>query len=368
MSDHVGRPVRVLESFPSPRPTTNPYIVMLARSLAAEPGIEMRTFTWRRALLGRYDVFHAHWPEILVSGHSPLKAAVRQLLTVLLLLRLQMTRTPIVRTVHNLELPSGISRVQRAILRAFDRRTTLRIRLNDTTPMLDGREYDTILHGHYRDWFAPFAKQEASPGALAFFGLIRRYKNVPGLLTAFLETSGDLRLTIAGSPTSEELAGAIQALAAHDDRVSLTFAFLSESELVEVVTGARLVVLPYLEMHNSGGVLSALSLDRPVLVPESEANASLATEVGPGWVLQYAGELTAATIERAMRAVANERSRRPDLSRRGWEDTGALHERAFLRAIAVRRGRAPGAAATMLASASEASFQDRRAVGEHVTE
>lgn len=366
MNDRVGRPVRVLESFPSPRPTTNPYIVMLARSLTAEPGVELRTFTWRRALLGRYDVFHAHWPEILVSGHSPLKALVRQLLTGLLLLRLRITRTPIVRTVHNLELPSGIGSVQRAILLAFDRATTLRIRLNDTTPMLEGCEYATILHGHYRDWFAPFPARQASPGSLAFFGLIRRYKNVPGLLKAFRETAGDLRLTIAGSPTSVELADSIRALASQDARAALTFAFLSEAELVEVVTGAQLVVLPYLEMHNSGGVLSALSLDRPVLVPESEANASLAAEVGPGWVLQYAGELTGATLERALDSVAGGRSGRPDLSRRGWEDVGRLHERAFRRAIAARRGRT--FAAPSRDSAPEASLQDRSAVSEHVPE
>ena len=85
MTDGQARPIRVLQSFPTPRPTTNPYIVMLARSLQSEPGIAMSTFTWKRALLGRYDVFHAHWPEILVSGHSPVKTAVRQLFTILLL-------------------------------------------------------------------------------------------------------------------------------------------------------------------------------------------------------------------------------------------------------------------------------------------
>jgi beta-1,4-mannosyltransferase len=74
----------VQQSFPRPRPTTNPYLVMLRDAVAAVPGVEVRTFTWRGALLDRYDVFHVHWPEILVSGHSPLKALVRQGLTVLL--------------------------------------------------------------------------------------------------------------------------------------------------------------------------------------------------------------------------------------------------------------------------------------------
>ena len=100
----------VLQSFPPPRSTTNPYVVMLADSLRALPTVEVRYFSWKTALLSRYDVFHAHWPEILASGRSPLRKLVRQALFVLLLLKLRITRTPAVRTLHNLHLPDGISR------------------------------------------------------------------------------------------------------------------------------------------------------------------------------------------------------------------------------------------------------------------
>ena len=66
MTDRTARPIRVLQSFPAPRPTTNPYIVMLARSLAATPGLAVRTFTWRTALAGRYDSARAE--AMLASG------------------------------------------------------------------------------------------------------------------------------------------------------------------------------------------------------------------------------------------------------------------------------------------------------------
>ena len=62
------------------------------------------------------------------------------------------------------------------------------------------------------------------------------------------------------------------------------------------VSESELVVLPYHQMHNSGSVLAALSLDRSVLVPDSEFNRSLAEEVGPGWVVTYDGDLTAESI------------------------------------------------------------------------
>ena len=54
-------------------------------------------------------------------------------------------------------------------------------------------------------------------------------------------------------------------------------------------------MLPYRHMHNSGAALTALSLDRPVLVPETDVNRDLARETGPGWVVTFAGELRPAT-------------------------------------------------------------------------
>ena len=65
------RPLVVLLSFPPPRPTSNPYNVMLAESVRAVPGVRVTDWSWRAALLTSYDVFHAHWPEILVSGTAP---------------------------------------------------------------------------------------------------------------------------------------------------------------------------------------------------------------------------------------------------------------------------------------------------------
>ena len=52
----------VQQSFPTPRPTTNPYLVMLRDAVDAVPGVTVRTFSWRAALTRRADVFHVHWP------------------------------------------------------------------------------------------------------------------------------------------------------------------------------------------------------------------------------------------------------------------------------------------------------------------
>lgn len=354
--DPTGRPkmsrqktIRVQQSFPEPRPTTNPYIVMLRDDLAATDGIDVRTFSWARALLGRYDVFHAHWPEILVTGHSPLKTAVRQTLTALLVARWRLTRTAVVRTVHNLHRPEGLSRSQSALLGAIERATDHAIVLNESTVLDDstvlpaGTPTTLVLHGHYRDWFARFPQRDAVPGRFSYFGLIRRYKGVDALLRAFAALPGDHTLRVAGKARADELAAELTALASADDRIDLTLEFLSEADLVDVARQGELVVLPYREMHNSGGALAALSVDRPVLVPANEVNARLSDEVGPGWVLQYEGELVAETLGDALRSLRSaDRSPRPDLSARDWEHAGRGHLDAYEAAVRATSGRRRG--------------------------
>ncbi|WP_116116025.1 glycosyltransferase [Austwickia chelonae] len=328
------RPVRVLTSFPEPRPTTNPYIVMLKDALQARDDVELHTFSWRRALTGHYDVFHAHWPEILVSGHSPLKTAVRQLFFVMMLAAFRARGTVIVRTVHNLELPQGISSRQEKLLNLFESRTELRIRVNDSTPISNGAQA-TVPHGHYRSWFARDEQQQPTTGQVAFVGLIRRYKAVDQLIRAFREPRDNpstTRLVVAGRPSTDELASEMSALADGDHRITLNLRFLTDEELVSTVTASELVVLPAPEMHNSGTVLMVLSLGRPVLVPDNEVNRRLAEEVGQGWVNTFTGTLTGRHLDEALESCAR-RTPEPCLDAREWPEAAALHTAAYRAAV-----------------------------------
>ncbi len=337
----MSRRLRVMQAYQRLRPTTNPYIVQLDRALGSTAGMEHLRFTWRRALLGRYDVLHLHWPETRLGGSNRVKAIGNQVRFALLLLRLRLSRIAVVRTVHNVELPQDITRIQRALLVALERATTLRIVINETTTLPADQPVETILHGHYRDWFAEFPASEATPGRFGYAGLIRRYKGVEHLVTTFRELAERGRavsLTVGGRPSTTELAETITELAADDDRIRLELHFLSDAELVTIMTSAELVVLPYRFMHNSGGTLAALSLDRPVLIPANETNAALAAEVGPGWIHTYEGELTADDLDRTLTLVqAGDRSPQPDLSARDWADAGTRHLAAFGRAATLRR-------------------------------
>jgi beta-1,4-mannosyltransferase len=327
--------LRVMQSFRAPRPTTNPYITMLDAALAAEPTVEHLRFDWRRALVGRYDVFHWHWPEGKLEGTTWWKKAGKHVLFGLLLLRHRLTSVAVVRTVHNVELPD-VGPVSRWLLVRTERLTDHRIVLNSTTELAPGQTSSLVLHGHYRDWFAAYPRERSTPGRVSYFGGVRRYKSVGALLEAYREASAlrdGMSLRIGGRPSSPDLRASVEEEVAVLPDAEATLRFIDDDELVRLASSSQLVVLAYRFMHNSGSVLAALSLDRPVLVPRNEVNLALADEVGGPWVQMFDGRLDGPALIAALDAVAQiPAGSTPDLSRRDWGDAGRAHAAAYHRA------------------------------------
>lgn len=327
-----------MQSFGRPRATTNPYLHMLDSALASTPGLDHRRFERRGALLGRYDAIHLHWPETLLGTGSRVKRALRLAYAWTLLAKVLLTHTAIVRTAHNVDLPTGVSRAERTFLTAVERHTDLRILLNAHTDV-DGVSV-LIRHGHYREWFADVDVPDATPGTLAFVGLVRRYKGVEHLLETFAATADrapELRLRVSGNP-SPGLAEEIESIAATDPRVHLDLRFLPEPDFARAASAAAGVVLPYRFMHNSGTALAALSLGRPVLLPANEVNADLAAEVGPDWVHTYEGDLDADDLLAFAAATRTAPAAPPELRARDWDRVGTDHLAAYREAIRHRRG------------------------------
>ncbi len=329
------RPIVVLESYPVPRETTNPYITLLDEALVAQPGLRVLRFSWRTALLGRFDVFHVHWPDAWWGGKSRPAALVHRLMFAALLAKLTVLRIPVVRTLHNPEPSAELTVLPRLLWRWLESLQTMSIALNGTTRPR-GAPLEVIPHGHNADWFARWPSPPPEPDRLAYFGLIRPYKGVPGLLRVFRSwDEPQARLEVAGAPASPADVAELTSLAAPDRRIELRLEYLPDADLVALVGRASLVVLPYLDMHNSGASLTALSLGRPILVPDNETNRALGLEVGPDWVRRYTGELTAQQLADAVRAGIPDRP--PSLEDRSWQSAGAAHARVLRRAI--RSGR-----------------------------
>lgn len=339
-TESSSRPhITVLLSLAPPDGTTR-YVVQLIEGVP--PEVTLLFFSWWTALFGRFDVFHVHWPEYLVRGRNPLVRFARSLLFSTLLLRLHLGRKPIVRTAHNLFPHESGGRLEQFLLRACDKQTSLFIRLNRATEMGERENVVTILHGHYKDRFNHHHLPPRIAGRLLYFGLIRPYKGVEDLLAVFLQmTDKGLSLRIVGKPLGD-LGPLVADACRKEPRVTARLEFVADDVLVHEIGQAELVILPYKEMQNSGSLLVALSLGRPVLAPASPSNALIADEVGANWLFTYEGSLTREIIEDAlMRSRSSFKGASPDLSGRDWAVVGGAHYRAYQQAVATscRKGR-----------------------------
>ena len=221
----------------------------------------------------------------------------------------------LVRTLHNVTPHEPPTWLQARALRLSDRATTLWITLTERTQPPTSAPAVIVPHGHYRDWFARAPHVERVPGRLLHFGRVRPYKGLGSLLAAFSRLPGEaFSLRVVGKTEADHLAAELHAACDADPRITALDAYVSDEVLAREVYESELVVLPFTETTNSGSLLLALSLDRPVLVPRSPIVDEIAAEVGPGWVLTYDGTLDADVLgcrARGSSVVAGSSAARP---------------------------------------------------------
>lgn len=295
-----SRPLRVLARPAFKNRRLNPYNAILYRGLA-DLGVRVDEYTPLRAL-GRYDVFHVHWPESTFN-HTLVEAlaTTSTLLAAMDVLARRGART--VWTVHNLEAHERrFPGHERAFFQRFVRRLDGVIALSaagleavrERYPELRSRPGFVIPHHHYRGQYPDtITRSEArrrldlpeTARVILFCGRIEPYKNVPALATAFgaLDLS-EARLVIAGKPRTEALRRELEAFAARDPRILFRPGRVADDALQVYLRAADLVALPYRDILNSGSAILALSFDRPVIVPALGACAELADTVGREWV------------------------------------------------------------------------------------
>ncbi|KQQ42946.1 glycosyltransferase [Nocardioides sp. Leaf307] len=318
----------------------NPYIGQLYRQVGAH-GYDVRPFS-RRALLGRPEVIHVHWPEQLVRWSASGTTAWTDVVKVLGLLCLARLRgSQIVWTAHNLH-PHDVTRprLTGAYLRAFGALTSGVLSLSDAATRALEREHRwlarkqvrTVVHGHYRDLYPRQTSQTAARRGLGLapqsriilvLGQIRRYKQVPELIDR-MESRNDptLCLVVAGRVEDDELRQEL--LAASGPHTVLRLGHVPDAELPLLHAAADIVVLPYSgpSVLNSGAAILALSLARPVVVRRSEPMEELRDTVGADWVHLFdGGPEQALDVAAAVEPPRDET--RPDLSALDWGRIGA---------------------------------------------
>lgn len=329
-----GPRLKVLMSTGPLKDDDNPYLQQLVTGLSAYCDVE--PLSWRAALFSRPDVFHVHWPEQLYRANGCAKTIVKRVLSAMLLARLRLRDVPVILTVHDLSSHEADRGIERLLYRALERMVTLRIYLNESERN-DRTRGVVILHGDYRAWLREHGI-DMSPREperdVILFGWLRRYKGIESLIAAAHDA--EATLTITGRAIDASYERSLRALMADVPSSVLDVRHREDDELTAEVLRHKLVCLPYPHMHNSGALVYALSVGRPVLAQRSPFNEFIAREVGEQWLMLYDGPLTGVKLHDAL--IRTPPSGLPDLSRWDWSTGIALHVACY-RGLAAADGR-----------------------------
>jgi beta-1,4-mannosyltransferase len=301
----------------------SPYNVLLYGNMQAL-GSTVEEFSAWRVLSGRYDIVHLHWPEYCVNGRGTLASLFWCCALFGAMCWVRVRGGKVVWTVHNLQshlqqhpaLERYFWRTFTALLNAYISLTESGVeRVRHRYPSLRTKPGFVIPHGNIRDAYreVDVSREHArlrlgipqSAKVVGFFGSVERYKGIMELVETFsaLEDTRAVLCVAGKSFLSAQERKRVEDIAARDRRVLLHLKHVQEAEVTSYIRAADLVVLPFREILNSGSAVLALSLDRPVLVPDKGSMAELQQFAGAEWVRLYSGEMTSEILQQRLDAA-----------------------------------------------------------------
>jgi beta-1,4-mannosyltransferase len=299
----------------------NPYTGLLYAEMR-KSGIEVLDFMPKMGCTPKADIIHVHWPEqIFWRGRSRASLVADAGRVIRDLRRFKAAGAKMVLTAHN-DRPHELGRFSRVLWRFYsaafyplvDGTIFLGSGSRDTFlaawPSLAARPQAVIPHGHYRGAYRQREDRSVArrrlglppdaPVAL-FFGLIRRYKNVPALMRAFREVEAPTPvLLVAGECLDPALRAEVEAGAAADPRIRLFLNYVPADHVPGFFAAADLAVMPFSRITNSGSALLALSFDLPIVIPEMLSLDEVRAETGPAWVYRYSGTISGEILTDAL--------------------------------------------------------------------
>jgi beta-1,4-mannosyltransferase len=184
-----------------------------------------------------------------------------------------------------------------------------------------------IPHGHFRALYPDtISKKEAidklglslNSKIYLFFGTIQKYKNVPNLVSEFINFKDtNSTLLIAGKTDNEETKSKILSLIKNNNRISFYDEWIPDSEVQNYFNAADLTIIPYGENFNSGVAFLSLSFNKPICCPNTPTFVELKENVGSKWVKLYDGAFSYETFKNCLEDMPAE-GEKPDLSKYEW--------------------------------------------------
>lgn len=173
--------------------------------------------------------------------------------------------------------------------------------INETYPATRSIASLVTRHGSYRrSAVHPERPLQAPSGRprLLFFGQVRPYKGLEGLIDAAGACMDACTLEIVGMQRDTTYATALRTRAASFGNVRLDLRDhpIDQGDLETIIDQADGVILPYTSILNSGSAILALSRNRPILVPRLGSLTELHDDFGDDWVHHYDGTLSSDAI------------------------------------------------------------------------
>lgn len=314
---------------------TNPYNFLLYSRLKGLGNVVHENISLRA--LRKAQVLHVHWPESFLNHEKLIDSGLRAVQLILIVTLAKALGLNLVWTVHNLKPHERRHpKMAKWFYDFFPKLCDGLIFLSEFTkqkaeeeiPAINGIPSKIVLHGHYRDVYpTPKPRQMAKAELgldpdkklILFFGMIRRYKNVSGLIRCFQGMKdSQCSLLVAGSVVNDAtLEAEIRSLASGSQNISLDLKRISEDVLHLMISASDCIVLPYSDIANSGSILLALSLNRKVVAPNKGSLSEIRDYVGQENLHLYEGELTSETLDAALTAHAGELN--VDMSAFDWD-------------------------------------------------
>lgn len=288
----------------------NPYQNLLKKSLEQHNAL-VRLYNYPSSLfpLNRLinnnrdlDVIHIHWINDLIAGilwsNNSIFFRIKLAILGLDILISRLRGTSVVWTIHNLVSHESNNQskefsIRRTIVKSCSRvivhsASAKRILEEKYSINLD-RKASVIPHGNYDGCYdspAPFPlylqklhETKSDFITILFFGAIRPYKGIDKLIDAFSSSNRkDIRLVIAGKPNTPELRAALQHASEIDSRIHCFLDFIPDSEVAHFFSISDIVSIPFERTLTSGSAVLAVTMGKPLLLPEEAKVLDLAND------------------------------------------------------------------------------------------
>lgn len=259
------------------------------------------------------DVLHFHWPELFLNHKKKHKFFGKMIILLLIIIIAKILRKKIVWTVHNLKPHENLyKKTSNFFYNNFYKICDGLLFLSEysflqakNSWMRGGVFYKVIPHGNYSSVSANKIQKNSAKKLLGvpedsfmylYFGMIRRYKNVPKLINEFKKIKSNSILYIAGNVVNDEnLSREIKKSISGDDRIFSKIEYISDDYLNILLSACDVVVVPFSDVANSGSVIMALSYGKNVIAPKIGGLPELNNIVGG--IMFYENDFSCESLE-----------------------------------------------------------------------